>query len=87
VIPVGSPTDELALTVARHIELLTAHGYRVVEKPAVRPDADREILEPLLGRADACVAAALNDRRGPLDLFRIDVNEFAATRVPLFLLP
>ena len=87
VIPVGSPTDELALTVARHIELLTAHGYRAVEKPAVRPDADREILEPLLGRADACVAAALNDRRGPLDLFRIDVNEFAATRVPLFLLP
>lgn len=87
VVPVGAPTDELALTVARHVELLGAHGFRAAETPAIDPDADRDSIEPLLARADACVAAGLIGRRGAFDVFRLDPVEFAAARVSLFLLP
>lgn len=87
IIPVGAPSNELDLAVAQQIELLGAHGYRAVARPAIGVDPDRETLDAVVGNADACVAPFLTGRRDALDVFRLDPVEFAAARVPLFLLP
>ncbi|MCM0018467.1 MAG: monovalent cation/H(+) antiporter subunit G [Tagaea sp.] len=87
VVPVGAPSDELAVSVGRQTELLRAHGYAAKQAEPIVPDAEREEIEVRIGSADAAVLTRLSGARGIFDAFRLDAHEFAAARCALVLLP